>query len=91
MAEEFLEFLIDAENEAKFAEHGLTSRQVVQVLDSPHLIVPNRRRCRATHIVIGRDHGGVCIAIPIEPTHDDAVWRPVTAWRCKASELARLD
>ena len=90
MADEVLEFLIDDENEAKFAEHGLTSRQIVQVLDSPHLIVKNRRRRRASHLIIGRDHGGRCAAIPIEPTHEVTIWRPVTAWPCKASEYTAL-
>ena len=70
MADEILEFLIDEDNEAKFTEHGLTSRQIVQVLDSSHLIVKNRRRRRASHMLIGRDHGGTCIAIPIETTHE---------------------
>ena len=51
MADEILEFLIDEDNEAKFTEHGLTSRQIVQVLDSSHLIVKNRRRRRASHML----------------------------------------
>ena len=90
MADEILEFLIDEDNEGKFAEHGLTRRQIVQVLDSSHLIVKNRRRRRASHMIVGRDHGGACIAIPIEPTHETTIWRPVTAWPCKASEYAEL-
>ena len=90
MADEILEFLIDEDNEAKFTEHGLTSRQIVQVLDRTHLIVKNRRRRRASHMIIGRDHGGACVAVPIEPTHETTIWRPVTAWPCKASEHARL-
>lgn len=88
---EVLEFLIDEDNESKFADHGLTVRQVRQVLENPHLIVRNRRRRRATHLIIGRDHGGACIAIPVEQTHEVTVWRPVTAWPCKSSELMKLE
>ncbi len=84
-------FLIDEDNEEKFASHGLSSRQVLQVLDNEHLIVHNRKQRRAFYLVIGRDHGGACIAIPIEPTHDPLLWRPVTPWPCKQHERDRLE
>ena len=90
MVYEILEFLFDEDNESKFAAHGLTSRQVLQVLENPHLVTRNRRRRRATHLVVGRDYGGACISIPIEPTHERTLWRPVTAWPCKSSELTKL-
>ena len=84
------EFLIDDENELKFASHGLAAAQVDQVLDNPYLVARNRRERRASHLVIGKDHGGQCIAVPIEPTHIIDLWRPITAWPCKASELTLL-
>ena len=84
-------FAFDDVNAEKFARHGLTDRQVRQVLDNENVIVPNRKRRRAPRLLIGRDHGGTCIAIPIEPTLEPSVWRPVTAWRCKDRERARLD
>ena len=83
--------LIDDENEEKFAEHGLAARQIVQILDGEHLIVPNRKNRRGPLLVIGRDHGGMCIAVPIERTHDADVWRPITAWSCKRSEANILE
>ena len=85
------DFLIDDENEEKFAAHGLVAHQVIQVLDNDHLIVRNRKNRRASHLVLGRDHGGGCIAVPVEPTHNPSVWRPVTAWPCKPSERAQLE
>lgn len=85
------EFLIDDENEEKFALHGLSSRQVLQVLDGPHVVVPNRKRRRARYLLIGRDRGGTCIAVPIEPTHRPALWRPITAWLCKHQERRALE
>lgn len=79
-------FLIDDDNEPKFWHHGLTAESVLQVLDHQHRIKRNRKERRASHLVIGRDRQGQCMAIPIEPTHDPHVWRPVTAWPCKPYE-----
>ncbi|MHB8574131.1 MAG: hypothetical protein ACYDCQ_02250 [Dehalococcoidia bacterium] len=84
------EFVFDDENEDKIAEHGLRAYQLRQVLDNAYAIVPNRKRRRALWLVIGQDNSGACIAIPIEATRDQVRWRPITAWRCKDSDLARL-
>ena len=83
-------FVMDAENAEKSAGHGLTDRQVDQVLDSPFLHYRNRRGRRAARLVVGRDHGGQCIVIPIEPTNTSGVWRPITEWRCSETYEARL-
>lgn len=85
-------FLFDAVNEDKIAAHGLAVLQVSQLLDQEFVVVPNRKARRAAYLVIGRDHGGTCIAVPIEPmTYDQTLWRPITAWRCKDSERSVLD
>jgi len=84
------DFLIDDDNEEKFWTHGLASKSVRQVLERPHTIRPNRKRRRASHQIIGRDRQNRCITIPIEPTHDPTLWRPVTAWPCKVGERALL-
>jgi hypothetical protein len=84
-------FLIDEVNEAKFVSHGLTSFQIIEVLESVHTIVHNRKHRRGLYLVIGRDLKGVCIAIPVEYTHDPAVWRPITAWPCQDSERTTLE
>ena len=85
------EFLIDDENVGKFAEHGLSDRQVLQVLENYFLIAPNRKSRRAPYLVIGRDNGGACIATPVESTRKTDAWRPVTAWPCKVAEENRLN
>jgi len=84
------DFAIDDVNEEKFWAHSLTARQVLQVLDSPFLVVPNRRHRTAPKLVLERDSSGRCIAIPVVPTPIPQVWRPVTAWFCKESEVVRL-
>ena len=83
-------FVIDEENTEKFASHGLTDRQVDQVLDGPFLQYRNRSGRRAVRLIIGRDHGGQCIVVPLEPTLVSDIWRPVTAWPCSDADKARL-
>lgn len=83
-------FVMDEENMEKFASHGLTERQVDQILDSRFVHYRNRNLRRAERLLIGRDHGGQCIVVPIEPTRVSGVWRPVTAWRCSKTDEARI-
>lgn len=70
-------FLFDDQNEEKLAVHGIRRAQVAQILDDDYRVEPNRKGRRAAYLVIGRDWGGACIAVPIEPTHDPHVWRPI--------------
>ncbi len=87
---EIADFLVDENNEEKFAGHGLSVRQVLQILDNEYGLVPNRRGCRGLYLLVGRENGRTCIAAPIEPTNILDLWRQITAWPCKASELAQL-
>lgn len=80
------EFIFDDENEDEMAAHGISPQRAVEVLDVAYQIRKNRRGRRAPYMLIGRDRQGQCIAIPIEPTPDRRVWRPVTAWFCKSHE-----
>jgi hypothetical protein len=84
------DFAFDEENEEEMATHGISPGEIFQVLDSPHAVKKNRGGRRASHMLIGRNHQDQCIAIPIEPTRERAVWRPVTAWHCKAAEWGWL-
>jgi uncharacterized DUF497 family protein len=85
---EIARFLFDEENEDKLWEHGLTIVDVQEILEAPHIIKQNRKQRRASHLVVGRNGQGRCIAIPVERTHDPLTWRPVTAWPCKDHEEA---
>ncbi len=84
------DFLFDHENEAEMARHGLTPDRVDQVLDNEYAIVKNRRRRRAPLLLIGHDNGGMFISVPVEPTREQGMWRPVTAWPSKEFEVARF-
>lgn len=83
-------FLFDEENEDKISARGLSLRQILQVLDNMHIVLKNRKRQRGVFLLIGRDDGGSCIAIPVERTHRPTLWRPITAWPCKTGELTIL-
>ena len=83
-------FDFDDENVEKLAAHGVTSAQVEQVLEDNIVVRRNRKGRNAPFIVFGRDRSGQCLAIPVAPTDDPVIWRPVTAWYCKQSEAARL-
>ena len=74
----------------KIAEHGITIDQLQAVLEGHSVVIKNRRRRAASHILLGRDDQGRCLAIPIAPTEDPYVWRPITAWICKPGEAAIL-
>jgi hypothetical protein len=82
------DFRVSERVEEKIAQHGVTLRQLFQTLSNPYAIVRNRARGAAQYLFIGQDHGGACIAVPIDPTDEPTVWAPRTAWYCKASEWA---
>lgn len=79
-------FIFDDENEEKIMSHGLSAYRVMEVLDNVHVVLPNRKGRRGVYLIIGRDNGGSCIAIPVERTLDPLLWRPITAWSCKTGE-----
>lgn len=70
-------FLFDEENEKEISAHGLSIYQVFQLLDNVHIIMPNRKQRRGEFPLIGRDNSGICISVPIEPTHKSGLWRPI--------------
>lgn len=84
-------FQFDDQNSEKFGAHGLTDRRVDQILGNDFLVVPNRRNRRGRYPLLGTDNGGACIAVPVEPTAEAGIWRPITAWPCKDAERAYLE
>ncbi|MDQ3226054.1 MAG: hypothetical protein M3Q50_05415 [Chloroflexota bacterium] len=84
------EFSIGERAADKFWTHGITRRQVEEVLLNRMVVTINRRNRAAGHLAIGRDNNGRCIVIPVVVTEDPTVWRPITAWYCKPGEAAKL-
>jgi hypothetical protein len=87
---EILEFRVSERAEAKFWTHGIERQQVISILRHRWIALRNRRHRAANHIVVGRDDSGRCIVVPVVPTEESTVWRPLTAWYCKPSEAAKL-
>jgi hypothetical protein len=87
---EIADFDITVTAERKFRAHGINTDQVFAVLDRPWTTTRNRAGRTVPRVLIGRDDQGRCLAIPIVPTDDPYVWRPITAWYCKRSEAAKL-
>jgi hypothetical protein len=84
------DFDITDRAEAKFWAHGIDTAQVLAVLDHPWTVIRNRPNRVAPYVFLGLDYQGRCLAIPIVPTDDPLIWRPITAWYCKPSEIAKL-
>jgi hypothetical protein len=76
--------------EEKLWSHGIERDQVAAVPEGRTVLARNRKGRAASHILIGRDAQGRCLAIPVRPTDDPTVWRVITAWPCKRSEAAKL-
>ena len=74
-----LEFAIGDRAETKIWAHGISRDQVYEMLENRLIVVVNRRKRAAKHVVIGRDNNGRCIAVPVLPTDDPIRWRPITA------------
>lgn len=70
--------------------HGIALHQVRALLTNRYVITRNRQRRTASHVLIGRNDQGRCLAIPMLATEDPYIWRAVTAWYCKPSEAAKL-
>jgi uncharacterized DUF497 family protein len=77
---EIRELVWDEANERHLAQHGVTIREVEQVLSNPHIVVRNRTRRRAQHLLIGHTHGGRPLTVALAKTRETGTWRPVTAY-----------
>lgn len=84
------EFVIGERAAEKFWVHGITRRQVEEMLLNRMVVTLNCKDRAASHLAIGRDNHGRCVTVPIVPTADPSIWRPVTAWPCKPGEAAKL-
>ena len=80
---------IDDWNADEAARHGVSEREIRQVLDGEPVFLPNKRGHRASIIMIGPTYGGRMLTIPLAPTDVDEVWRPATAWDSSPGECSR--
>ncbi len=84
------DFEVSERAQSKMWDHGISVRQLYELIANRYVFTRNRKNRAADWLLIGRDDSGRCIVIPVLPTEDPYVWRPVTAWDCKRSEAAKL-
>lgn len=84
------DFDLNERAEDKMWEHGIDSDQLYEILNHHRVALRNRKNRAADYLLVGRDNSGRCITVPILPTNDPHLWRPITAWYCKLAEAAAL-
>jgi hypothetical protein len=87
---EIADFDIDLDVAAHIWLHGLTDRRLYAMLDNRYVVRRNRVDRTAPFVLIGTDDQGQCWTVPIVPTDDPLIWRPIAAWRCKNHEAQWL-
>jgi hypothetical protein len=81
--------LFDDENEAKFARHGVTLTEVLEVFEKWPRYYVNRPDRRATHVMVGPTLRGRVLVVPIEAWGTDGLWRPATAFPADPGQVSR--
>ena len=76
----------DQYNESEMAAHGVTVREVLQVLDRGFRIKRNKAASSTPYLMVGRTYGGRWLTIPIAPTNLPGVWRPATAFPSRPND-----
>ncbi len=83
------ELQIDEWNEAEMARHGVTPRDVLQVLNGSPKFFPNKKPHSARILMVGRTLGRRLLTVPLAETSIREVWRPATAFDSDGDEAAR--
>jgi uncharacterized DUF497 family protein len=84
---EIHELLFDRGNRRELAGHGIAPREVREIIDLDQWVVTRQPRYPDQVRVIGYTRGGRCLTVAMEPTHDPAIWRPVTGWAATREEV----
>lgn len=86
-----LDLFIDEANELKLASHGVSVREALQVLSGAYRVMRNESEARggAPFVLIGPTKGGRFLTMPIDPSFEETVWRPRTAYDSRPREIAR--
>jgi hypothetical protein len=78
----------------RVAEHierrDIAPEDIRSLFDGDHLIGRNRTGREASHMLLGIDHCGRCLAVPMYATYLLGVWCATTAWPCKDGERTTL-
>lgn len=84
------EFIWDDTNEAKVLARAISPDAIDEILTSRFAVFRNRRNMTGAYQVVGRDLQGRYLTVIIEGSSaDNTIWRPVTAWPSKQSEVTK--
>jgi len=84
-------FYWDEHNTEKIWAHGFRPTDVESILLARHAIRRNRKGRRGMYLVVGFDRAGRYITVVVEPFPGRShIWRPITAWPSKRSEIPFL-
>jgi hypothetical protein len=68
----------------------IAPEDIRSLIDGDYLVRRNRSGRTASHLLLGTDRRGRCLAVPILATNVLGVWRAITAWPCKNVERLTL-
>jgi uncharacterized DUF497 family protein len=72
--------LFDDENADHIHRHGVTPEEIEQMTGNKYATARNTRFPANRVMMFGQTDGGRALSVVLEATHDEVVWRPVTAW-----------
>lgn len=81
---------VDDDNESEMNRHGVSVREVLQVVDGDFEVLRNAKAHDAPYLMIGATLAGRWLTIPITPTGQPGVWRPATAFPARQADRAKL-
>jgi hypothetical protein len=80
----------DEFNLAEMERHGVTRKEVVEVLTGAYRLLRNARRHRnQPYIMVGRTLGGRWLSVPLGPTETEGIWRPATAFPAPQTHITK--
>ncbi len=72
--------VLDENNLAEMARHGVSSSEVEQVIFNHHITTANPRGEPGSILLIGQADSGIMLTVPLARTDDVGTWRPATAF-----------
>jgi uncharacterized DUF497 family protein len=83
-------FVFDETNRPKLKIHGVTIREIYEVLDDDPKPMRNHS-VGAPWILIGLTVAGRFLTLPLDSTGEEGVWRPRTGYDSSKKERRRYD
>ena len=80
--------VIDERNLTEMRRHGVSPREIEQVVSNRHITTPNPRGELGSILLIGETDGGRLLTVPLAPTADPTTWRPATAFDASRPQRA---